>query len=183
MPHGLVRYQRTGDQHFVTFSCFQRHPLLGSASARCALESALEKVRTRYRFLVIGYVVMPEHVHLLVTEPERALLSTAIQAIKISTARRCTRLATVERSKPMSDPCLERRETWGARLWQARYYDFNVFTERKRAEKLDYIHFNPVARGLVTRPEDWEWSSFRHYQTGETGRVGITSRWNTNIVG
>jgi putative transposase len=160
MTQGLVRYQRTGDQHFVTFSCFQRRPLL-SAFARCLFENSLEKVRSRYGFLVVGYVVMPEHVHLLVTEPERALLSTAIQAMKISTARRF-------HQRP---------------LWQARYYDFNVFTEWKRAEKLDYIHNNPVARGLVARPEDWEWSSFRHYQTGEAGRVRIASRWTARDSG
>lgn len=59
--------------------------------------------------------------------------------------------------------------------WQVRYYDFNVFSERKRIEKLRYIHRNPVERGLVQAPEEWEWSSFRHYLTGEKGRVEIES--------
>ena len=58
-------------------------------------------------------------------------------------------------------------------FWQARYYDFNVFTDGKRIEKLDYIHCNPVKRGLVESPEDWLWSSCRYYQTGEQGRVEI----------
>ena len=62
-------------------------------------------------------------------------------------------------------------------LWQARYYDFNVFTAAKQVEKLRYIHRNPVSRGLVDRPEDWEWSSFRHYRTGPRGTVEVESSW------
>ena len=59
----------------------------------------------------------------------------------------------------------------------ARYYDFNVRRERKLTEKLDYMHRNPVQRGLVARPEDWTWSSARHYATGEEGMVEIESHW------
>jgi putative transposase len=62
-------------------------------------------------------------------------------------------------------------------FWQARYYDFNVWSERKFVEKLRYIHRNPVKRGLVERPEDWAWSSFRHYLSGERSVVEIESQW------
>jgi putative transposase len=62
-------------------------------------------------------------------------------------------------------------------FWQARYYDLNVWSERKRIEKLRYMHRNPVKRGLVETPEDWEWSSFRHYATGAEGVVEIESQW------
>jgi putative transposase len=62
-------------------------------------------------------------------------------------------------------------------FWLARYYDFNVYTEDKHVEKLKYMHRNPVTRGLVTRPEEWKWSSFRHYLTGEMGTVEIESFW------
>jgi putative transposase len=155
MPEGLVRYQKTGHQHFVTFSCYQRLPLLRTAAMRALFERSLETMRRRYGFLVVGYVVMPEHVHLLVTEPERGILATVIQAIKISVARR-------SRERP---------------FWQRRYYDFNVRSEGKRLEKLKYIHRNPVARGLAADPEGWEWSSYRHYLTGEVGRVTIESWW------
>ena len=65
----------------------------------------------------------------------------------------------------------------GDPFWQARYYDFNVFSERKRIEKLRYIHRNPVARGLCAEPQDWPWSSFRHYLSNEEGNVEIESRW------
>jgi len=62
-------------------------------------------------------------------------------------------------------------------FWQRRYYDFNVWSEEKRVEKLRYMHRNPVTRGLVTKPEDWLWSSYRHYATGQTGVVEIESQW------
>ena len=62
-------------------------------------------------------------------------------------------------------------------FWQARYYDFNVWSEKKFVEKLRDIHRNPVARGLVKKPEDWPWSSFRHYLTGVEGTVEIESQW------
>ena len=121
-------------------------------------EQELENVRKRYGFVVAGYVVMPEHIHLRASEPRKALLSLAIQVLKQQTSRR-----------------LKRRGE--ARFWQRRYYDFNVWTHEKTVEKLKYMHRNPVRRGLVARPQDWRWSSFRHYLTGEDGTVEIESDW------
>jgi putative transposase len=153
MTKGLVRYQQAGDLHFVTFSCSGRRPFLATPSARNIFEQSLETMRIRYRFVILGYVVMPEHVHLLVSEPESMALSKAIQALKLS-------VAVQQKERP---------------FWQARYYDFNVFTDRKRVEKLKYMHRNPVARGLVAKPDAWPWSSFRHYSVGEIGTVRIES--------
>ena len=155
MPRGLIRYQQCGCFHFLTFSCFRRQPRLGSAPARELFEDALERARIRYRLVVAGYVVMPEHVHLLVSEPRKAVLATAIQAVKLSVARR-------RGERP---------------FWQPRYYDRNVHTAEEVTEKLNYIHRNPVKRGLVTGPEDWPWSSFRHYASGERGTVEVESLW------
>jgi REP-associated tyrosine transposase len=98
---------------------------------------------------------MPEHVHLLVNEPKRGPLHRAIQALKISVSRRRT-------EQP---------------FWQARYYDFNVHSAEKTTEKLRSIHRNPVVRGLASRPEDWPWSSYRHYASGIEGTVEIESFW------
>ena len=155
MPRGLVRYHHTGDFHFLTFSCFHRLPYLGSAEARDVFVDALERTRRRYRFVVAGYVVMPEHVHLLVGEPGKGTVSAAVHALKLSVSMRCGK-------RP---------------FWQARYYDFNVRSEEKRVEKLRYLHRNPVVRGLVVRPEEWAWSSFRNYATGVECGVEIESQW------
>jgi putative transposase len=155
MTKGLVRYQRAGCFHFLTFSCYRRLPNLGAGQARCLFERSLEVMRQRYDFVVCGYVVMPEHVHLLVSEPKIALLSKAIQALKLS-------VSVQRRERP---------------FWQARYYDFNVHNEEKRVEKLRYMHRDPVKRGLVEKPGDWAWSSFRHYGEGIEGTVQIESHW------
>src|ERR1700726_4576223 len=88
MVHGLERWQECGDVHFVTFSCFHRCNYLESAAARDLFEDALQKARTRYRFDVLGYVVMPEHVHLLVSEPVCGLLAGALKWLKLSVSRR-----------------------------------------------------------------------------------------------
>jgi len=112
----LKRYQHTHDLHFITFSCYRRQPLLGSPRTRNLFETALERTRLGYQFFVTGYVVMPEHVHLLVSEPRRSTLAATIQALKQSVARR------------LVGP--------DEHLWQKRYYDFNVWTEKKCVEKL-----------------------------------------------
>jgi putative transposase len=156
MPRGLKRYQYEGDDHFITFSCYRRQPYLQTVQAKETFLSSLEQMRQSYGFEVLGYVVMPEHVHLLVSEPpdhEEHSLATAMQALKISVSRRL-------RERP---------------FWSARYYDFNVYSHDKRVEKLRYMHRNPVKRGLVERPEEWSWSSFRFYLLGETGPVFITT--------
>jgi putative transposase len=152
MVDGLERRQGEGDLHFVTFSCFHRCGYLGDPAMRDLFEEALARMCHCYQFGVFGYVVMPEHVHLLLSEPEKDLLGVGLQALKISVSKRA-------KERP---------------FWQARYYDFNVFTKKKRIEKLNYIHWNPVKRGLVGNPEDWLWSSYRYYETGVQGRVKIS---------
>lgn len=158
MPKGLVRYQHCGVFHFVTFSCYHRQPLLAAAKSRDLFEQVLDQVRRRYAFVVVGYVVMPEHVHLLVNEPRYASLPIALQVLKQRTSRLL---------KPEGAPA----------FWQQRYYDFNVETEAKTQEKLHYMHGNPVRRGLADQPEHWKWSSFRHCATGFEGVVEIESQW------
>jgi putative transposase len=161
MKGARIRYQQTGEFHFLTFSCYRCRPYLSTVAAMDLFEDALERVRLRYLFAVAGYVVMPEHVHLLISETRRALLSKAIQALKLSVSMR-------SQERP---------------FWQAHYYDFNVSTHEKFVEKLRYIHRNPVRRGLATRPEDWKGSSFRHYQTGQRGTVEIESEWTARLRG
>ncbi len=154
MPLGLNRYQQEGDDHFITFSCYRREAYFEAADAKDTFVDSLELTRRRYCFEVLGYVAMPEHVPLLVGEPlnREVPLAKALQALKISVARR-----------------LDARP-----FWQRRYYDFNVFTHNKRVEKLKYMHRNPAKRGLVERPEDWLWSSYRYYRMDEAGPVQMT---------
>ena len=128
---------------------------LAEGFAKDVFELSLEKTRQKYGFAVVGYVVMPEHVHLLVTEPPEESLARILQALKISVSKHLP-------PKP---------------FWQRRYYDFNVFTFGKQAEKLGYMHRNPVTRGLVETPAGWKWSSHNYYETGLTGTIEIEPGW------
>ena len=157
MPSGLRRFQEAESFHFITFSCFHRLALLEAPGTREAVEAVLEQTRARHQARLYAYVLMPEHVHLLVNEPPRILLAQFLKAVKQTTSRRLR----------------------GARekFWQERYFDSNVRGEKARSAVIRYIHRNPVVRGLVEKPEDWPWSSFRHYASGLAGTVEIESQW------
>ena len=117
MTAGLKRYRGAGDLHFVTCSCYQRQPLLNTAERRDLFLTVLEHVRKRYRFAVLGYVVMPEHFHLLMTEPRRENPSSVMQAVKLGFARRI--LAARRRRDRRTGLVTEA----ASHLWQARFYD------------------------------------------------------------
>ena len=129
-----------------------------SEASYSAFEHELEKLRRQYGFVIAGYVLMPEHIHLLTGEPRTSSLALVLQVLKQQTSRKL---------KPKGE----------THFWQRRYYDFDVWNHNKTVEKLKYMHRNPVKRGLVACPEEWPWSSYRHYLTGEPGTVEIESHW------
>lgn len=163
MPQGLKRFHQSGQSHFVTFSCYHRHPKLNNPEACRIFLEALEAARARFAMRVYGYVLMPEHVHLLLSEPESGTLAEAIHFVKLTSAKRLA-----SRCLPTADE---------GRFWQARCYDRNVRDHREFVVKLRYLHRNPVKRGLCRTAEQWPWSSFQHYVTGVSGIVEIESEW------
>jgi len=175
MPKGLRRYYGSGDLHFITCSCYQRKPWLDTGERRDLFLNILEEVRKEHRFVVLGYVVMPEHFHLLMSEPQVGTPSTAMQSVKQRFAQRV--VPRRRQRRPAGTRPLHKTQGAGhptpMPIWQPRFYDFNVWTEDKRIEKLRYVHRNPVTRGLVDEPEQWRWSSFRSYAFGEVGLVRI----------
>jgi putative transposase len=174
MPSGLHRTYGAHHLHFITCSCYRRLPFLGTAHSRDTFLKILEQTRQRYLFVVVGYVVMPEHIHVLLTEPEIGTPSTVMQVLKQRTAH-----AHLPKRKRRS---ARQRNLFGDEVprrvfWQARSYDFNVWTTKKRVEKLRYMHRNPVKRGLVESPEEWRWSSYRFYLLDEAGPVKVNQGW------
>jgi putative transposase len=157
MPSNLRRYQTEGHYHFITFSCYQRLPFLNDDHSRTVFLDILEQTRQRHQFYLFGYVLMPEHVHLLMSEPKLHCLADTFRALKTQTSK----LLKGDRKQ----------------FWHRRYHDFNVLTDAKFTEKLRYSHRNPVNRGLVEKPEDWPWSSFEHWRTGQQGPVEVESHW------
>jgi putative transposase len=174
MRNPLRRHYGWGDLHFVTFSCFRRRPFLGTAQARNRFVRILDEVRCRHEFSVLGYVVMPEHVHLLLSEPAESNPSKILQVLKQKVSRELCRGARRSESGRLSLMFADDEDT-AAAFWQRRFYDFNVWSAKKVQEKLDYMHANPVTRKLVLHPKDWAWSSWSHYARGEEGLLRIDS--------
>jgi putative transposase len=183
MTKGLRRFHYSAQSHFVTMSCYHRQPRF-NPPANCDLFlHCLEEMRRRFSLRIYGYVVMPEHVHLLVSEPrptvpqvrvrpmdanlgphpDHATLADALHFLKLSFTKRLQGLTGETGS-----------------FWQKRYYDRNVRDEDEFKVKLRYLHRNPVKRGLATNPADWNWSSFRHYALREVGAVEIESQWTAS---
>jgi putative transposase len=123
MPHGLKRFQKAEALHFITFSCFHRLPFLEASDPKDTVEAVLERIRVRHQARVYAYVLMPEHVHLLINEPPSILVAQFLKVLKQITSRRLK-----------GD-----RE----RFWQDRYFDRNVRGEAARSEVIRYIHRNP----------------------------------------
>jgi putative transposase len=172
MPKGLKRYYGQRQLHFLTFSCYRRLALLGTTRARNMFVKELRRVRREYGFLLVGYVVMPNHVHLLMSEPKKGTPSTVLQMLKQRVSRK---MRERKRATP-KEQLLLRFPKFMAELpqfWQPRFYDFNVYSHKKKKEKLEYMQANPVVRGLVKHPRDWPWSSFSFYAKDEAGLAEI----------
>ena len=180
MPRGLHRYYHLKHLHFITCSCYRRCPALSDASDCAVFVQILGRVRARYQFALLGYVVMPEHFHLLMSEPARGDPSTVMQVLKQLVSREILRRLRSARTDPGAAKLLSELEAPGRpgrhQFWQRRFYDFNVWSEKKKLEKLEYMHMNPVERGLVRHPAEWPWGSYRFYALGET-RVLAMDRW------
>jgi len=163
MPHRKTckRYNNPRDAHALTFSCFQRQAFLSKDRSRQWLIEAIDRARAKLRFHVWAYVIMPEHAHLLVWPPERVYdISDVLSAIKQSVAKRA--LLFVKRHAPAFLRWMEDRQPNGDmhyRFWQrGGGYDRNVNEPATAFEQIDYMHNNPVRRGLCDKPEDWLWS-------------------------
>ena len=140
--------------------------------ARNLFVRALGAIRERYKFLLVGYVVMPDHVHLLVSEPPKSTPSVMLKALKQRVSRDLRRKKREAANGQLALPFMN-GGLGLPRFWQPRFYDFNMYSSYKAREKLEYMHGNPVKRGLVKNPSAWMWSSFLFYEKGQAGLITI----------
>jgi putative transposase len=171
MAHKLIRHYGRGHLHFITFTCYRRLLLLRPVRARNVFVQILGQVRDRYGFSLVGYVVMPEHIHFLISEPAMGTPSTVIQVLKQRVSRRLRR----KKRRPSGQLNLIFADGDDSlpRFWQRSFYDFNVWSLKKRVEKLHYMHVNPLKRKLVEHPRDWPWSSFSFYSNLKNGLIRV----------
>jgi putative transposase len=165
----MKRREVAGGTRFVTFSCEHRLPLLGHPTIRDLFASALAVARRKFGFELFAWVVMPEHVHLLLRPKEGAGMDRILSFLKKSVAQR-----VLARWKELDAPVLRAiaRPDGSPRFWQkGGGFDRNVRDESELVKEIRYIHRNPVTRGLVARPEDWKWSSARCWLGQQNGQV------------
>jgi putative transposase len=169
MPFYKRRYS-PGQLQFITPSTYRPTPLFLSERFRRCFTETLSETRAEREFLLLGWVLMPDHFHLLLKPEPAEATSRIVKRLKEETARRILTMLHEHRRYPWCRKMLERlrlpptvHDESHYRVWQRRFFPFNVYSEKKRLEKLDYMHINPEKRGLVKRPGDWPWSSWRFY--------------------
>jgi putative transposase len=170
------RYNHPGHAHALTFSCFQRRPFLSRDRSRQWLIEAIDRARDKQHFHVWAYVLMPEHAHVLLRPLEDAYdISEILSSIKQSVAKRA--VLYVQRESPAFLRWMEDRQPGSKihyRFWQrGGGYDRNIVEPKTAFQQIEYIHNNPVRRGLCGKPEDWIWSSAADYLEVRTGPLRI----------
>jgi putative transposase len=159
-------HNEPGEAHELTFTCYKRLPLLSKNRTRVWFVDALDRARARWKFDLWAYVIMPEHAHVLLVPCEQDYdVSLILKAIKQSVARRAIQFLRDEAPGWLEHLAVPTsKEETEYRFWQAGGgYDRNIDQARTAWNSVEYIHRNPVRRGLVQTPGEWEWSSARWY--------------------
>jgi putative transposase len=151
----LRHYDNLGTGRFVTFSCYRRLSSLNNPNAIEILIRHIDLARQKHQFKLFGYVIMPEHVHLVLFPPDEMKLGLVVREIKSRSAKEYFKGMSIGR------PDAQRV------FWQSRCYDHNCRTFQSVVEKVKYCHQNPVRRGLVDHPGKWRWSSYNWYHGKE----------------
>ena len=165
--HSRGTYDHFGDAFFLTFSCYRRRRLLDDNTAKRIVMGLLALELRRHKGVCSGFVIMPDHVHAMIWFPEPEQLSSFMKLWKQRSSFQIKKnlkrnLSNYALKMPLNDP-----------IWQPGYYSFNVYSQQKLNEKINYMHSNPVKAGLVSRPEDWQFSSARYYLFGKSVGVPI----------
>ena len=186
MPAHLRRINEPGHIHFWTISCHRRLGFFHQDDMKRIVVSGFRELQVRFGICLVGYVVMPQHVHVLLFPHARGCdkptdISTLLRAFKQHVGfhgKACLRGYRRANGCLWSEPLTDwaRGDEKGKPLWNTRGYDFNIDRHDTLIEKLDYCHKNPITRGLVERAEDWPWSSYRYYELDD--RSVLTMDWD-----
>lgn len=168
----LHRYEKPGDARYLTFSCYARLPLFHNDAIKSSFVQHLARARERYQFKLAAWVIMPEHVHLLILPArDQPQLRSMLTSMKGSFAQ-----AVIKRWRELDARILQRTvdPSGVPRFWQrGGGYDRNIVSQSELVEKIVYIHANPVGRGLVSDPLSWSWSSAQAYKGVAGARIAI----------
>ena len=166
----VKHFNYTGHAHELTFSCYRRLPLLSRDRNRDWMIEAIDRARKERDFSVLAYVIMPEHVHIIVSSNKDEYdISWFLKSIKQSVSRRASDWLMKHDPEWHSKLCFTRKDGKKVfRFWQpGGGYDRNITKQTTLMNMINYIHHNPVRRGFVEAPIDWKWSSAAWYEYGE----------------
>jgi REP-associated tyrosine transposase len=163
----LKHYDHDGRARFVTFCTHKRIPILTNNRFRKIILDSIQYICKTHQLSLLGYVIMPEHVHLVIIPPEKIKLGPMIGEIKRISSIKIHDIMIETNSKFKDTMITKRDNIMKFTLWQRRCYDHNCRNDKSVWEMVNYCHNNPVKRGLVSRPEDWRWSSFKDYHDNQ----------------
>ena len=169
----LRHFDKLCTARFITFSCYHRLRLLTSEETIIPFLEALETQRRKDKFHILGYVIMPDHVHLIIYPASNMAMGSVIGEIKKRSSYRILSLWKKQKNKILTKIKFSGRGRQQYAFWQPRGYDHNCRTAEFVREKINYCHMNPVKAGLVSEPAEWPWSSYRWYSGDRQGIVNI----------
>jgi putative transposase len=176
----LPRFHIEGHIYYITTVIHNRLPIFTRPSFIIPLYDSLNFYRYKQEFKLLGYVIMPDHLHLIIWPFGESTVSDIMRDYKTFTSKRIIRQAEVEDIAEWVEAFRQAGQETGRstnKVWQDSYWDVNVYTERFLRKKLNYVHLNPVRAGLVERPEDYVYSSYRNYVLGEEWLIEIDKDW------
>jgi REP element-mobilizing transposase RayT len=166
----LSHFHISGHIYYITTTVYARLPIFTRPTFVIPLLDSLNFYRYQHEFKLLGYVIMPDHLHLLIWPTGTSKLDDIMRDYKTFTAKRIIRQAEVEHNSDWVTSFQQAGQETGRsenKVWQDSYWDTNVYTEKFLRQKLNYIHRNPVRAGFVKAPEDYPYSSYRNYVNNE----------------
>lgn len=176
----MNRFHIEGHVYYVTTNVYRRLPIFTRPSFIVLLYDSLHYYRHQYDFKLLGYVIMPDHVHLMLWPQSEAALCDFMRDFKTFTSKRIIRQANVEQKQDWIIHFRQSGQETGRsenKVWQDSYWDINLFSVKFLRQKLNYIHRNPLRSKLVDNPEEYPYSSFRNYAFDEEWFIEIDRGW------
>jgi len=177
----MNRFHIEGHVYYITTNIYKQLPIFIRPSFIILLYDSLNFYRHQYNFRLLGYVIMPDHVHLMLWPQKEATVSDFMRDFKTFTAKRIIRQAQVEQKQDWLTHFEQAGKETGRsdnKVWQDSYWDLNLVSDKFLRQKLNYIHRNPLRSGLVDNPEDYPYSSYRSYVFGEEWFIEIDRGWS-----
>jgi REP element-mobilizing transposase RayT len=177
----LPRFHIEGHIYYITTNVYNHLSIFARPSFVIPLIDSLNFYRHKYQFKLIGYVIMPDHIHLIIWPVGQSQVDDMMRDYKKFTAVRLIRQAEVEGRKDWINAFkqagqeTERSEN---KVWQDSYWDKNIYTERFLRQKINYIHRNPLRAKLVEKPEDYPYSSYRNYALNDESLIEMDRGWS-----